>query len=115
MAEHLGWPGPFLSDPDRLLYRRLGLGRARRREVYTPETMRIYRDAARRGVPRHRPLEDVQQLGGDAVVRQGRAARVFRPASPVTVGWRRQADLQLQGLDLEELLDAEAAVLPADP
>jgi hypothetical protein len=82
LAEHLEWPWPFLSDPDRVLYARLGLGRARLREVYTPETLRIYRDAARRGEPVRRPVEDARQLGGDAVVVQGRVVRLFRPASP---------------------------------
>lgn len=82
LADHLDWPWAFLADPDRVLYARLGLGRARLREVYTPATLRIYRDAVRRGEAVARPVEDARQLGGDAVVRSGRAVRVFRPASP---------------------------------
>ncbi|MBW3610948.1 MAG: AhpC/TSA family protein [Actinobacteria bacterium] len=82
LADALQWPWPFLTDPDRLLYARLGLGRARLREVYTPATLRIYREAAGRGDTISRPVEDARQLGGDAIVRHGRAVRVFRPASP---------------------------------
>jgi hypothetical protein len=82
LAEHLEWPWPFLSDPERVLYRRLGLGRARLRDVYTPATMRRYRRAAQRGEVLHRPVEDSRQLGGDAVVSGGRVVQLFRPASP---------------------------------
>ncbi|MGI9119322.1 MAG: peroxiredoxin-like family protein [Acidimicrobiales bacterium] len=82
LADHLDWPWPFLSDPDRVLYHRLGLGRARLRDVYTPATVRLYRQAAQRGEAVHRPVEDSRQLGGDAVVRAGRVVRLFRPASP---------------------------------
>ncbi len=82
LADHLAWPWPFLADPDRVLYARLGLGRARLREVYTPATVRIYRDAVRRGEAVSRPVEDARQMGGDAVVREGRAVRILRPSSP---------------------------------
>lgn len=82
LAGELHWPWPFLSDIDRVLYRRLGLERAPRRAVYDAGTLRRYRDAAARGVPVRRPVEDSRQLGGDAVVRDGRALRVFRPCSP---------------------------------
>lgn len=96
LAEHLAWPWPFLSDVDRLLYQRLGLGRARRRDVYTPATLRMYRDAAGRGEALHRPVEDTRQLGGDAVVRSGEVVRIWQPSSPDD----RPA--------IEELLDALA-------
>ena len=82
LADQLEWPWPFLSDTDRVLYERLGLERAPLRTVYNPGTLRRYRQAARRGVPVHRPVEDSRQLGGDAVIQAGRVARVFRPASP---------------------------------
>lgn len=82
LAEYLSWPWPFLSDVDRVLYERLGLGRARLREVYTPATLRTYREAARRGEAVHRPVEDARQLGGDAVIRSGVAVRLWRPSSP---------------------------------
>ncbi len=82
LADHLAWPWPFLSDPERVLYARLGLGRARLRDVYSPATLRIYKEAAQRGEPLHRPVEDTRQLGGDAVVKNGAVVRLFRPASP---------------------------------
>lgn len=82
LAEHLDWPWPFLSDVNRILYQRLDLGRARLREVYTPATLRIYREAARRGEAVHRPVEDARQLGGDAVIRSGEVVRLWRPSSP---------------------------------
>ena len=82
LADQLEWPWPFLGDTDRLLYARLGLERAPRRAVYNPGTLNAYRKAAARGVQLKRPVEDVRQLGGDAVVKDGRVVRVFRPASP---------------------------------
>ncbi len=82
LADELEWPWPFLSDTERVLYERLGLGRAPRRDVFNPGTLRRYREAAARGVPIRMPVEDVRQLGGDAIVRGGRTVRVFRPASP---------------------------------
>ena len=36
IARHLGWPGLVLSDPERVLYRRLGIGRAPLWRVYSP-------------------------------------------------------------------------------
>ena len=82
LADHLAWPWPFLSDVERVLYERLGLGRARLREVYTPATLRFYREAAGSGAAVHRPVEDARQLGGDAVVRSGAVVRIWRPSSP---------------------------------
>jgi hypothetical protein len=82
LADHLRWPWPFLSDTDRALYARLGLGRARLRDVYTPATLQRYQAAARRGETVRRPVEDTRQLGGDAVVRAGTVVWLFRPASP---------------------------------
>lgn len=82
LADGLDWPWPFLSDTGRVLYRRLGLERASRKDVFNAGTLRRYRAAAARGAPLRRPVEDVRQLGGDAVVRQGVAVRLFRPASP---------------------------------
>lgn len=82
LADHLQWPWPFLSDPDRLLYARLGLGRAARREVFNPATLSIYAKAAARGEAIHRPVEDMRQMGGDGVMAGGRVVRLHRPASP---------------------------------
>lgn len=82
LARHLGWSRPFCSDEDRLLYDRLGLGRAAAGQVFTPATRAFYAAAAARGVTAERPVEDVRQLGGDALVVAGVARLTFRPASP---------------------------------
>lgn len=82
IADHLGWDGPFLADPDRLLYRRLGLDRAPWWRVWSPGTIAFYVRARRRGAALERPVEDTRQLGGDAVVVDGTAQVVWRPRSP---------------------------------
>lgn len=82
LAGHLGWTLPFCSDEDRRLYDRLGLGRATSGQVFTPGTRAVYAAAAERGVTAERPVEDVRQLGGDALTVAGVARRTFRPSSP---------------------------------
>ena len=82
LADHLAWPFPFLADEQRALYGRLGFRRASRRAVYNAGTLRIYADAALHGRRVRAPVEDTRQLGGDAVVRGGRAVSVFAPSSP---------------------------------
>ena len=104
LARHLGWPAgssperaegplapcaagpvgplPFCSDEKRVLYDRLGLGRAGVSQVFTPGTRAVYAAAAERGVSAERPVEDVRQLGGDALVVAGVARLTFRPTSP---------------------------------
>jgi len=82
LATHLGWTDPFCSDEERLLYDRLGLGRAASGQLFTPATRAIYAAAAERGRAAERPVEDVRQLGGDALVVGGKAVLTFRPSSP---------------------------------
>lgn len=111
LARHLGWPGAsgpdapdgadapggfdvpagpggphgplaFCSDEARVLYDRLGLGRAGAKRLFTPRTLAVYAAAAKRGVAVQRPVEDARQLGGDALVVDGVARLTFRPASP---------------------------------
>jgi len=82
LAAHLGWTAPFCSDEGRQLYHRLGLERATAKQVFTPATKAVYAAAAERGVALERPVEDVRQLGGDALVVAGLACLIFRPASP---------------------------------
>ncbi len=82
LARHLAWPGPFCSDEERLLYQRLGLGRAATGQVFTPGTRAVYAAAAARGETVKRPVEDLRQLGGDALAVGGVARITFRPASP---------------------------------
>jgi peroxiredoxin len=82
LASHLGWPLPFLSDEARTLYDRLGLGRAASGQLFTPATRAVYAAAAERGITAERPVEDIRQLGGDALAVAGEARLTFRPASP---------------------------------
>lgn len=82
LADHLGWRAPFLADPDRLLYARLGLHRAPLWRVYSTGTVLRYVRAAARGVRLPRPVEDIRQLGGDAVIRDGLVVRRWLPRTP---------------------------------
>lgn len=82
IARHLNWPGRVLSDPDRQLYRRLGIGRAPLWRVYSPGTIATYARALRRGERLVRPEEDTRQLGGDAVLIDGRVRALWCPRSP---------------------------------
>lgn len=82
LADHLEWPFRFLSDVHRVLYRRLGLGRAGVRQVWSKGTRAIYQQARREGTEIRLPVEDPLQLGGDAVVVRGTVAFLHRPASP---------------------------------
>lgn len=82
LAEYLDWPWPFLSDTERVLYRRLGLPRAKLRNVWTPGTKDVYRQARDSGTDIHAPVEDPLQLGGDAIVRAGVVLALWRPRSP---------------------------------
>jgi hypothetical protein len=82
IARHLGWPGLILTDPGRLLYQRLGIGRAPLRQVYSPGTMSMYASALRHGRRLARPVEDTRQLGGDAIMVDGEVRLLWRPRSP---------------------------------
>ena len=82
LADHLGWRGLFLSDEQRLLYRKLELPRARLWQAYSGRTLVRYLRAAAAGQRIRLPVEDTRQLGGDAVVRDGVVRRVWRPATP---------------------------------
>ncbi len=82
LADHLGWTGPFLSDPGRQVYRARDLPRAPVWRVYSPGTLLRYARAAARGRRLARPVEDTRQLGGDAVVVDGTVVRRWRPRTP---------------------------------
>jgi hypothetical protein len=82
LVTHLAWPWPFCSDEDRLLYGRLGIGRAALRDVFNAGTRAIYKEAAVKGEGLKAPVEDIRQLGGDVLVVDGVARRLARPASP---------------------------------
>lgn len=83
IARHLGWTGRVLSDPQRALYRRLGVRRAPWWRVYNAGTLRLYLRAFRAGQPvAARSDEDTRQLGADAVLAGGRVVRLWLPRSP---------------------------------
>ncbi len=82
LAEHLGLTGLVLSDPDRRLYHRLGLRRAPIWRVYSPGTIARYAVRRLRGATLHKPVEDTRQMGGDALLVDGRVERLWRPATP---------------------------------
>jgi hypothetical protein len=78
-----GWSGAVLSDPDLLLYARLGIGRAPVWRVWNSGTLAVYRRALRGGWrPTPTAGEDLRQLGGDAVVVDGVVRVLWRPRSP---------------------------------
>lgn len=78
LADHLSWTGPFLSDPDRRLYERLGVRRAPTWRIWSPRTVLRYAVAGRRP----RAVEDTRQLGGDAVVVDGIVVHRWLPRTP---------------------------------
>ena len=82
ITRHLGWPGRVLSDPQRVLYRRLALPRGALHRIYSPGTLATYTRAMARRQKIARPEEDTRQLGGDAVVRDGVVVALWRPRSP---------------------------------
>lgn len=82
IARRLGWEGCVLGDPQRALYRRLGIGRAPWWWVYTPRTLAVYARAWWSGQRTARPQEDTRQLGGDAILADGTAVTLWRPRSP---------------------------------
>lgn len=81
--DHLDLPFPLLADPERSVYRRFGLGRARLHRIWNPGTLREYARLIRKGARPRRPTQDTRQLGGDFVIGpDGRLAAEFRPPSP---------------------------------
>lgn len=82
LARYLGWPGVVLSDPERQLYRVLGIGRAPWWRVYTVATIALYLRALRGRRRPKLPQEDTRQLGGDAVMVDGVVTTLWRPRSP---------------------------------
>ncbi len=82
LADHVGWPGPFLADENRRLYGVLGMRRAKLWQVYSPGTLARYAIAAARGQQLPRPVEDIRQMGGDALLHDGVIVRRWLPRTP---------------------------------
>ncbi|MGH3825459.1 MAG: AhpC/TSA family protein [Pseudonocardiaceae bacterium] len=82
LADHLSWPGLFLADEGRRLYGLLGMRRARLWQVYSPGTLARYAIAAARGHRLPRPVEDIRQMGGDALLHNGVVIHRWLPRTP---------------------------------
>ena len=82
LADHVSWPGLFLADENRQLYGLLGMRRARLWQVYSPGTLARYALATTRGQQLPRPVEDIRQMGGDALLQDGVAVRRWLPRTP---------------------------------
>jgi len=82
LADHLELAATVLTDPERRLYRLLGLPRAPVWQVYSPGTLARYAGFLRQGRRLRRAVEDTRQLGGDALVVDGRVVRLWRPSTP---------------------------------
>jgi hypothetical protein len=82
LARRRGWPERVLADPGRVLYQRLGVGRARcggstHRPPSAPTPPR-----PPAGTGRPRPVEDTRQLGADAVMVNAVVRQLWRPRTP---------------------------------
>ena len=82
LADHVSWPGLFVADESRRLYGLLGMRRARLWQVYSPGTVARYALAAARGQQLPRPVEDIRQMGGDALLQDGVVVRRWLPRTP---------------------------------
>ncbi|MGH3973762.1 MAG: AhpC/TSA family protein, partial [Pseudonocardiaceae bacterium] len=82
LADYVGWPGLFLADENRRLYGLLGMRRARLWQVYSPGTLTRYAIAVARGQHLPRPVEDIRQMGGDALLCDGTVVRRWLPRTP---------------------------------
>lgn len=82
IARRLGWSGQVLGDLDRVLYQRLGLGRAPWWRVYSPGTVATYIRHLGQASGLPASGEDTRQLGGDAVTTGTEVVALWRPRSP---------------------------------
>ncbi len=82
IARRLGWPGRILADQERVLYRRLEIGRAPLRRAYSLGTIAAYATGSLRGQRPARPVEDTRQLGADAIMIDGTIRQLWRPRTP---------------------------------
>jgi hypothetical protein len=82
LARHLRWPGVVVADQQRVLYRRLEVGRAPLWRVYSPATLATYAAGLVAGHRLARPVEDTRQLGADAIMTDGTVRLLWRPRTP---------------------------------
>ena len=82
LADHLELAATVLTDPERRLYRLLGLRSAPVWWVYAPSTLARYGRVLLQGRRLRRAVEDTRQFGGDALVVDGRVVRLWQPSTP---------------------------------
>ncbi|HEX7231488.1 MAG TPA: peroxiredoxin-like family protein [Candidatus Binatia bacterium] len=85
------WPFPVLADPERKAYQTFALPRFNVWRVFSPSTVKLYRQLIRRGMKRDRyDGADIFQSGGDFLLnRDGKILYAHRskdPADRPTVG-----------------------------
>jgi peroxiredoxin len=81
--QHLNVPFAVLCDPDLRIYRLVGAGRGRVRDIYSLSGLWKYAKRLRAGAKFEKPTEDVRQLGADIVIdRDGRVVYLSVPPTP---------------------------------
>ena len=85
LACHVGWTETVLADPQRLLYRRLGMRRARRWRTWTDRTFTVFGGDLRARQRLNLPDAEVRQLGGDAVMVAGTVTTLWRSHRPCDI------------------------------
>ena len=96
-----GMPFTLLVDPEANVYRALGIGRTRWRDVLRPEVIRNYLGAFRRGGRQGRVTGDPLRLSGVAVL-----------DGDARVRWAHVARVVGDYPSVEEVLDALRALTP---
>ena len=81
LARQIGWSDMVLADPQRLLYRRLGMGRAPGWRIWTASTFAVRGRALGARQRLTWPDEETRQLGGDAVMFAGTVTTLWRSRS----------------------------------
>ena len=82
--ERRRWPFPVLADPDRKVYRTFGLPKFKLCRVFSPSTIKLYRQLIRRGLKREQyDGADIFQSGGDFLLnRDGKILYAHRSKDP---------------------------------
>ena len=86
IARRLGWTGAVFSDPDRRLYRRLGIGRAPWWRVYTPGTTERWSPCGSPRSPDDRPAAAVVMAAARRALGSGPGARTAATAAGTSAG-----------------------------
>jgi len=78
------WPFPVLADPERKAYQSFALPKLKLWRVFSPSTLKFYRQLIRRGIKRERyDGADIFQSGGDFLLdRDGKILFSHRSKDP---------------------------------